>query len=86
VAWYAMRTGVARIGTVARWFGITSSDIRYLIRQHQRKHPQYFSKTLIDLFPDLASQYEPPKLASAPRAVHAKTSKTPSDDDAIWYV
>lgn len=51
VAWYAMRTGTAQIGTVATWFGITSSDLRYLIRRHRRKNPQYFSRSLPDLFP-----------------------------------
>ena len=52
VAWYAMRTGAAQIGTVGTWFGVTSSDLRYLIRQHQRKSPQYFHRPLADLFPE----------------------------------
>lgn len=51
VAWYAMRTGAAQIGTVSRWFGVTSSDLRYLIRRHRGKHPQYFSRPLLELFP-----------------------------------
>jgi len=59
VAWYAMRTGAAQIGTVAKWFGITSSDLRYLIRQHRRKNPQYFSKSLRELFPTLSAQDRP---------------------------
>ncbi|HEV2271370.1 MAG TPA: hypothetical protein VGR92_18105 [Steroidobacteraceae bacterium] len=53
VAWYAMRTGVAQIGTVSRWFGVTSSDLRYLIRRHRQLNPQHFSKPLSDLFPAL---------------------------------
>jgi hypothetical protein len=54
VAWYAMRTGIAQIGAVARWFGVTSSDLRYLIRRHRQINPQYFSKCLFELFPILA--------------------------------
>jgi hypothetical protein len=54
VAWYAMRTGSAQIGAVARWFDVTSSDLRYLIRAHRRKSPEYFSKSFVDLFPALA--------------------------------
>lgn len=53
VAWYAMRTGAARIGTVARWFDVTSTDLRYLIRTHRLKNPQYFSRPLLELFPAL---------------------------------
>jgi REP element-mobilizing transposase RayT len=56
VAWYAMRTGAAQIAAVGRWFGFTSSDLRYLIHQHRRKNPQYFSKSLRELFPALSSQ------------------------------
>lgn len=56
IAWYAMRTGTARLGAVARWFEITSSDLRYLIRTHRRKNPQYFSKSLPELFPALAER------------------------------
>lgn len=62
VAWYAMRTGAAQIGTVAKWFGVTSSDLRYLIRRHRQKNPGYFSTPLPDLFPTLYSP-EPPQLA-----------------------
>jgi hypothetical protein len=51
VAWYAMRTGAAQISTVAGWFGVTSSNLRYLIRQHRKKNPQYFSRSRLDLFP-----------------------------------
>jgi hypothetical protein len=53
IAWYAMRTGAAQITAVARWFGVTSSDLRYLIRQHRQRHPQHFSKALPELFPIL---------------------------------
>lgn len=56
VAWYAMRAGAAQIGTVGRWFGVTSSGLRYLIRRHQRENPQYFSKSTPELFPDLAQR------------------------------
>lgn len=56
VAWYAMRTGAAQIGTVAGWFGVTSSDLRYLIRRHRPKSPQYFCKSLPELFPSLAGR------------------------------
>jgi hypothetical protein len=57
VAWYAMRAGTAQIGAVAMWFDITSSNLRYLIRSHRKKHPQYFAKPLCDLFPALATPY-----------------------------
>jgi hypothetical protein len=61
VAWYAMRTGAAQIGAVARWFEVTSSDLRYLIRRHRQKHPEHFSKSLPELFPTLfAPQAMPP--------------------------
>lgn len=56
VAWYAMRTGTAQIGAVARWFEVTSADLRYLIRKHRRKNPQYFSKSLPELFPAFAAR------------------------------
>lgn len=56
VAWYAMRTGTAQISAVARWFDVTSADLRYLIRTHRRKNPQYFSKSLSELFPALAGR------------------------------
>ena len=68
VAWYAMRTGAARIGTVGGWFGVTSSDLRYLIHRHRRAHPQYFALATPDLFPDLPA----PAPVPAPRA--AQTS------------
>lgn len=54
VAWYAMRTGAAQIATVSRWFGVTSSNLRYLIREHRRKSPHYFSRSLSELFPALS--------------------------------
>lgn len=50
VAWYAMRAGTAQIGSVAKWFGVTSSDLRYLIRRHRERQPHYFSKPLPELF------------------------------------
>jgi hypothetical protein len=53
VAWYAMRTGVARIGTVAQWFGITSPALRSLIRRHRLTHPHIFSIPTAELFPSL---------------------------------
>jgi hypothetical protein len=56
VAWYAMRTGTAQIGTVGRWFGVTSSDLRFLIREHRKKNPQYFSRPLPELFPALSAE------------------------------
>src|SRR6185437_3567506 len=56
VAWYAMRTGTAQIGVVARWFNVTSADLRYLIWTHRRKNPQYFSKSLPELFPALVAR------------------------------
>lgn len=56
VAWYAMRTGAAQIGTVGRWFGVTSSNLRYLIGRHRQKTPQYFSKSLLELFPGFSAQ------------------------------
>lgn len=56
VAWYAMRTGTAQIGAVAAWFGVTSSNLRYLIRTHRRKNPHYFSISLPELFPALAER------------------------------
>jgi hypothetical protein len=69
VAWYAMRTGVARIGTVSGWFGVTSSDLRDLIHRHRRTHPQYFALATLDLFPDLrASASHPTPRAALPRA------------------
>ncbi|MHB1540315.1 MAG: hypothetical protein ACYCUE_08380 [Steroidobacteraceae bacterium] len=55
VAWYAMRTGAARIGTVGGWFGVTSSDLRHLIERHRRAHPRYFALATPELFPDLAA-------------------------------
>jgi hypothetical protein len=55
VAWYAMQTGAARIGTVGKWFGVASSDLRYLIRRHRRTNPHYFSIAIPELFPDLAA-------------------------------
>lgn len=58
VAWYAMRTGAAQIGEVGRWFGVTSSDLRYLIRRHRPRHPEYFSKPVADLFPALSGLEE----------------------------
>ncbi len=67
VAWYAMRTGTARIGTVGRWFGVTSSDLRALIDRHRRTQPQYFALTTGELFPDLpTSAPEPEPRASRP--------------------
>ncbi len=51
VAWYAMRTGAAQIGTVAEWFGVTSSGLRYLIHRHRSRSPQYFSRSTTELFP-----------------------------------
>lgn len=59
VAWYAMRTGAAQIGAVAKWFGVTSSDLRYLIRRHRQRSPQYFSQSLSELFPTLYAQQKP---------------------------
>jgi hypothetical protein len=56
VAWYAMRTGAAQIGTVGRWFGVTSTDLRYLIRRHRQRSPQYFSIPLAELFPMLSAR------------------------------
>lgn len=55
VAWYAMRTGAAQIGATAKWFGVTSSDLRYLIRRHRQKHPKYFSEPLPSLFATLSA-------------------------------
>lgn len=55
VAWYAMRTGTAQISAVARWFDITSADLRYLIRTYRCKNPRYFAKSLPELFPALAA-------------------------------
>lgn len=63
VAWYAMRTGAAQIGTVGRWFRVTSSDLRYLIRRHRRDNPQYFSKSIPELFPLLSAPGEATQLA-----------------------
>jgi hypothetical protein len=60
VAWYAMRTGIAQIGTVAHWFDVTSADLRHLICAHRRKNPQYFSKSLPELFPALDATTRPP--------------------------
>lgn len=71
VAWYAMRTGTAQIGAVARWFDVTGADLRYLISKHQQKNPQYFSKSLPELFPDfapLASFPGPPRNMISPRS------------------
>jgi hypothetical protein len=67
VAWYAMRTGTAQIGAVARWFGVSSSDLRYLIHQHRKRKPQYFSKPLPELFPALSERSHPipPALTAA---------------------
>lgn len=67
VAWYAMRTGTAQVTTVSKWFGVTSSGLRYLIRQHRRKTPQYFSEPLSELFPMLSDNTVPPTRARAPR-------------------
>jgi hypothetical protein len=66
IAWYAMRTGSARIGTVARWFGVTGSDLRYLIRRHRRKTPNYFCTSLRTLFPALPTLEESPIRPSVP--------------------
>lgn len=85
VAWYAMRTGAARIGAVGRWFGVTGSDLRYLIRRHRRKHPQYFSVATSDLFPDLDTTppirptlpvplKNPESASRAPNATHPSAS------------
>lgn len=74
VAWYAMRTGAAQIGTVANWFGVTSSDLRYLIRQHRRKNPQYFSTPTEELLPNLKA---PP--ATPEPSAHAPTSRIAND-------
>lgn len=73
VAWYAMRTGTAQIGAVARWFDVTSSDLRYLIRTHRRKSPHYFCVPTPELFPAFnaaaaecsTSPMRPPALRSA---------------------
>jgi hypothetical protein len=68
VAWYAMRTGAARISSVALWFGVTSSNLRYLIRRHRRINPQYFSKPLPDLFPAFTAATNPSALSgTSPR-------------------
>jgi hypothetical protein len=53
VAWYAMRTGVARISAVAEWFGVTGSDLRTLIRRHRQREPHYFTLSSAELFPSL---------------------------------
>jgi len=71
VAWYAMRNGTAPIGTVARWFGVTSSDLRYLIRRHQRTSPHYFAKSRHDMFPALLGREEIPKAESGISQAHA---------------
>ena len=63
VAWYAMRTGTAQIGAVARWFDVTSADLRYLIRTHRRKNPQYFLRSLPELFPALGTREALPQPA-----------------------
>lgn len=55
VAWYAMRTGAAQIGTVGGWFGVTGSDLRYLICRHRRQSPRYFSVPTAELFPRLSA-------------------------------
>lgn len=66
VAWYAMRTGAAQIGAVARWFGVTSSDLRYLIQRHRQRHPHYFSMPLSELFPTADT-----RARSAPLGTHS---------------
>ncbi len=49
VAWCAMRTGTAKLSQVARWFGLTGSDLRYLIRQHQNTKAQFFQRAIEQL-------------------------------------
>lgn len=65
VAWYAMRTGTAQIGAVARWFDVTSANLRHLIHAHRQKNPQYFSKSPADLFPRLGEPDARPSPASS---------------------
>ena len=73
VAWYAMRTGAARIASVARWFGVSSSDLRYLIHRHREINPQYFSKPLPELFQSTAFAENTPlsTVKGHPNATHA---------------
>lgn len=83
VAWYAMRTGTARIGAVARWFGVTSSDLRYLIRRHRQRQPQYFSRPPTEIFPTLSRSEDKTSLPRSTGLQHFETPATPPPNASI---